>query len=158
MSVTLLAWLGLAIAGPATLVSPVHPACISSPFGNRRAPGPHALGPHYGIDLPAAAGAPVFAAADGQVVTIHRRGPGGLELAIAHTGPKGPFVTLYAHLGIITPSIASGRTAVRAGEKIAVVGRSGVIYGTHLYFEVLVAGQAVDPAPWLPVRPCGAAP
>ncbi len=155
MSVTLLAWLGLAVAGPAALVPPVQPACISSPFGHRRPPGPHALGPHYGIDLPAAAGAPVFAAADGQVVTIHRRGPGGLEMAIASTGPRGRFVTLYAHLGTIVPAIASGRTSVRAGDKIAVVGRSGVIYGTHLYFEVMVNGQPVDPAPWLPVKPCG---
>ncbi len=155
MSVTLLALLGLAVPPPVTLALPVRPACISSPFGLRKPPGPHALGPHFGIDLPAVAGAPVYAAADGQIVSIHRRGPGGLELAIASRGPAGPFVTIYAHLGLIAPVFATGRTAVRAGDRIAVVGRSGVIYGTHLYFEVTVNGQPIDPAPWLPVRPCG---
>jgi murein DD-endopeptidase MepM/ murein hydrolase activator NlpD len=155
VSVTLLAVLGLAVPAPVTLALPVEPACISSPFGLRKPPGPHALGPHYGIDLPAVAGAPVRAAADGQVISIHRRGPGGLEMAIASRGPAGPFVTIYAHLGLIAPAFASGRTMVHAGDRIAVVGRSGVIYGTHLYFEVMVNGQPVDPAPWLPVRPCG---
>jgi murein DD-endopeptidase MepM/ murein hydrolase activator NlpD len=154
VSATLLALLGLSVAAPVPLALPVRPACISSPFGLRKPPGPRALGPHYGIDLPAAAGAPVFAAADGRVAFIHRRGPGGLEMGIASRGATGAFVTIYAHLGTIAPAFAEGRRAVRAGDRIAVVGRSGVIYGTHLYFEVMVNGVAVDPAPWLPVRPC----
>jgi murein DD-endopeptidase MepM/ murein hydrolase activator NlpD len=140
--------------GPGELGLPVRPACVSSPFGNRRAPGPHAIGFHNGIDLPAMAGAPVFAAASGQIISIHKRGPGGLELAIAHRGANGPYTTLYAHLGLIAPAFAGGRTNVTAGERIAVVGRSGVIYGTHLYFEMLVGGQPVDPSVALGVTRC----
>ncbi len=137
-----------------SLVAPVRPACISSPFGVRPPPGPHAVGFHNGIDLPAVAGAPVFAAAAGQVASIHREGPGGVELSIMHAGPNGPFTTLYAHLGLIAPAIARGKTRVAAGERIAVVGRSGIIYGTHLYFEVLVKGRPIDPAGPLAVEFC----
>jgi murein DD-endopeptidase MepM/ murein hydrolase activator NlpD len=159
MASVAVAWLALsapALAQPALgeLVMPVRPACVSSPFGARRAPGPHATGFHNGIDLPAAAGAPVFAAASGVITTIHKRGPGGLELAISHRGASGPYTTLYAHLGTIAPAFADGKTSVKAGERIAVVGRSGVIYGTHLYFEVLVEGRPVDPSGLLGVVPC----
>jgi murein DD-endopeptidase MepM/ murein hydrolase activator NlpD len=128
---------------------------MSSPFGERRSPGPRAVGFHNGIDLPAPAGGPVYAAASGQITTIHRRGPGGLELAITHKGPNGPYTTLYAHLGTIAPAFARGATEVAAGQRIAVVGRSGVTYGTHLYFELIVNGKPVDPVGPLAVRPCG---
>ncbi len=145
----------LAQPAPGELGLPVRPACVSSPFGNRRSPGPRAIGFHDGIDLPAAAGAPVFAAANGQIVTIHRRGPGGLELGIAHRGPAGAYTTIYSHLGLIAPKFAVGATAVKAGERIAVIGRSGVTYGTHLYFELVIGGKPVDAAPFLGVVPCG---
>jgi hypothetical protein len=29
-----------------------------------------------------------------------------------------------------------------------------VTYGTHLFFEIKVAGRPVDPAPLFPVLPC----
>jgi len=42
-----------------------------------------------------------------------------------------------------------------AGERIGVVGRTGVTYGTHLYLQVMRSGVAIDPVPLLGVRPCG---
>ena len=144
-----------AIAQPVRvpLLAPVAHACISSPFGVRRPPGPHAIGFHNGNDLPAPAGGAVLAAANGQVLGIHRRGPGGLEVVIRHGG----VVAVYAHLGSVTPALASGRTRVAAGERIGVVGHSGVTYGMHLFFEVLVSGRAVDPAPYLGLSACARA-
>jgi murein DD-endopeptidase MepM/ murein hydrolase activator NlpD len=136
---------------PAALVAPVARACVTSPFGTRQPPGPHALGYHYGIDLRAPAGGAVRAVAAGQVVSIHRRGPGGLEVLVRHDG----FVAVYAHLGSVTPALAMGQTRLAAGDRIGVVGRSGVTYGTHLYFEILVRGRPVDPAPFLGVQRCG---
>jgi len=135
---------------PAPLLPPVAHACISSPFGNRRAPGPHAIGFHNGIDLPAPAGGVVTAVAPGQVIGIHRRGPGGLEVLIQHNG----FVGVYAHLGRVTPALATGKTRVAAGDRIGVVGHSGVTYGMHLFFAILVGGHAVDPAPILALSHC----
>jgi murein DD-endopeptidase MepM/ murein hydrolase activator NlpD len=140
----------LAQPAPGQLLLPVAHACISSPFGMRRAPGPHAIGFHNGIDLPAPAGGAVVAVAAGQVIGIHRRGPGGLEVLIRHNG----FVAVYAHLGRVTPALAMGKTRVAAGEHIGVVGHSGVTYGMHLFFAILVDGRAVDPTPFLALGRC----
>ena len=140
-------------AGPFRLARPVDAACISSPFGWRHAVGPMApAGFHNGIDLPAPAGAIVRAAAAGRITKIERRGVGGLQVFVAHAGG---LVTLYAHLGDVTPAIADGRTALDAGSPIGRVGRSGLTYGTHLFFAVFAAGRAVDPNLFLGLPRCG---
>ena len=144
-----------ALPGPASLTLPVSPTCVTSPYGPRRRIGPNASGFHRGIDLAAPAGGSIRAAADGQVIAIHKRGPGGLELLIQHGDPKADgYITLYSHLGSLVPAIAEGKRQVAAGEKIAVVGRTGVTYGTHLYFGLLLNGRAIDPEPFLPVQRC----
>jgi murein DD-endopeptidase MepM/ murein hydrolase activator NlpD len=133
------------------LVPPVSPACISSPFGPRvLADHPQAGSYHYGIDLPAAEGAPVVATAPGKVIRIQEDGPGGLEILVQHKG----FVGVYSHFGTISPMLVEGKTYVWAGEKLGVVGKSGIIFGTHVYFEMILAGKPVDPAPYLDVPPC----
>lgn len=143
---------GLADAAPA-LLPPVTPACISSPFGMRHAVGPHApAGFHNGIDLPAPAGALVHAAADGTVVVIKRQGLGGVTVHLRHADGS---ETLYAHLGNLVPAIAEGRRTVKAGEALGHVARTGVTYGTHVFFAVLRRGEAVDPQPLLGVARCG---
>jgi len=105
---------------------------------------------HYGVDLRAPAGAVVRAVAAGQVIGIDRRGAGGLEVRVRHAG----FDALYAHLGLLAPALLQGRRTLAAGEKIAVVGRSGLTFGPHLYFEVIINGQRVDPGPYLQIAPC----
>ena len=136
------------------LLPPVQPACISSAFGPRVLPNqPEAGTYHYGVDLPAPAGAAVVAAAPGSVIRVQRKGPGGLEMLVQHDG----FVGIYSHLGMVTPALAEGKTVLAAGEKIGVVGHSGLTYGMHLYFEMLLAGRPVDPAPYLGVSLCSGA-
>jgi hypothetical protein len=51
--------------------------------------------------------------------------------------------------------LAEGARTVSEGERIATVGRSGLTYGPHLYFGMIVNGRTVDPAPYLKVGPCG---
>jgi murein DD-endopeptidase MepM/ murein hydrolase activator NlpD len=139
-------------AGAVTLQPPVAPACISSPFGWRRAIGPHApAGLHNGIDLPAPAGALVHAAAAGTIVAIKRQGLGGVAIRIAHGGGV---ETYYGHLGNLVPAVAEGRRAIAAGEPLGHVARTGVTYGTHVFFAVFVSGMAVDPTAYLPLSPC----
>ena len=136
-----------------TLLPPVSSACISSPFGPRiLANRPKAGTYHNGIDMPAPAGAAVRATAPGKVIHIHRKGAGGLEVMVQHDG----FVAIYSHLGMVTPALADGRTTVAAGEKLGVVGHSGLTYGMHVYFEMLRDGRPVDPAPYLGVPLCDA--
>ncbi len=140
-------------AAAQALRAPVSPACISSPFGWRHAVGPHApAGFHNGIDLPAPAGALVRAAADGTIQVVKRQGLGGVTVHVAHPGG---LVTLYAHLGNLVPAVAEGQRSVRAGDPLGHVARTGVTYGTHVFFAVLRNGEAVDPAPLLGVAPCG---
>lgn len=139
-------------AEPVKLQAPVQPACVSSPFGWRRAIGPNApAGLHNGIDLPAPAGGIVRAAAAGTISAIRRQGPGGVSIRVAHADG---IATLYAHLGNLAPAIAQGKRAVAAGEPLGRVARTGVTYGTHLFFAVFVHGTAVDPLTLMDVPPC----
>jgi murein DD-endopeptidase MepM/ murein hydrolase activator NlpD len=92
----------------------------------------------------------VGAVAAGQVIAIDRRGAGGLEVRVRHAG----FTALYSHLGMLAPALLRGKRTLAAGEKIAVVGHSGLTYGPHLYFELIIDGHRVDPAPYLRVAPC----
>jgi murein DD-endopeptidase MepM/ murein hydrolase activator NlpD len=107
---------------------------------------------HNGIDLPAPLGSPVTAVAPGTVIRVQRHGVGGLEILIQHDG----FVGVYSHLGLIAPVLAEGNRTIYGGERIATVGRSGLTYGPHLYFGMILDGRSVDPAPFLNVGPCGA--
>ena len=133
-----------------SLQPPVTPACVSSSFGWRQAVGPHAPeGFHNGIDLPAPAGALVHAAA-GTVAIVKRQGLGGVTVHLRHPGG---LVTLYAHLGNLVPAIARGKRNVAAGEALGHVARTGVTYGTHVFFAVLKDGHAVDPLSVLPPLP-----
>jgi murein DD-endopeptidase MepM/ murein hydrolase activator NlpD len=139
------------VSAKVAMLPPVTPACVSSPFGPRVMAGRPLAGTfHSGIDIPAPIGSPVRAVAPGTVIRIHRRGVGGLEILIQHDG----FIGVYSHLGLIAPVLAEGRRAVRGGERIATVGRSGLTYGAHLYFGMIVNGRPVDPAPYLNVVPC----
>lgn len=150
----------LALAAPACpgsavaetpLLPPIAQACVSSPFGPRVLPQRPVAGTfHPGIDLPAPLGAPVHAVAPGTIIRVQRRGPGGLEMLVQHAG----FVGVYSHLGLIAPAILNGRRSVAAGEQLGTVGRSGLTYGPHLYFGMIVNGASVNPAPYLGVSPC----
>lgn len=141
----------LASAVPVALRAPVEGACMSSPFGSRPAIGIRAGHHHDGVDIPAAAGVKVRAAAAGRVVFLRRVGGYGMMVEVDH----GAFRTRYAHLGRVTPALAEGRRALAAGEPLGVAGRSGISYGSHVHFEVRVDGRPVDPLPWLPgLAPC----
>jgi murein DD-endopeptidase MepM/ murein hydrolase activator NlpD len=93
----------------------------------------------------------VTAVAPGTIIRIQRHGIGGLEMMVQHGG----FIGVYSHLGLIAPKLAEGGKTIYGGERIATVGRTGLTYGPHLYFGMIVNGHPVDPAPYLRVAPCG---
>lgn len=141
-------------ATPAALhyPSPVESRCYTSPFGWRHRVGPMApAGFHNGIDLPAPAGGLVRAPVAGTVSRIKRMGIGGLQVFLTHPGG---LTTLYAHLGSVVPALAEGRTHLEAGDPIGRIGRTGVTYGTHLFFAVFAGGRAIDPNLLLGLPPC----
>ncbi len=102
---------------------------------------------HAGIDIDGDTGDRIEAAAKG---TVLHAGPApagyggyGLMVVIEH----GEFATLYAHLSRV--DVAVGHL-VDASDPIGLMGTTGNVTGSHLHFEVRVAGVAVDPAPYFP--------
>jgi murein DD-endopeptidase MepM/ murein hydrolase activator NlpD len=112
---------------------------ITSRFGRRVHPILRFARMHRGIDFGAGWGAPIVAAADGQVARAGWAGGYGRQVRIAHGGG---LLTSYSHLSRITVE-AGG--AVRAGQLIGYVGSSGLSTGPHLHYETIRNGVAVDP-------------
>ena len=102
---------------------------------------------HTGIDIAAAYGSPVMAAADGLVVSVQHTSVGyGNYVIIAHGGG---LLTLYGHLA--DTAVVEGQQVVR-GQVIGHEGSSGLATGPHVHFEVRVSGAVVDPLAYLPPR------
>lgn len=111
---------------------PLASVQITSAFGSRG-------GAHRGVDMAAAKGAPIRAAADGVVVFSGRQHGYGRVVILQHGGDVR---TLYAHNK--KNKVKVGRRVAR-GETIARVGASGNASGAHLHFEYIRAGRQLDP-------------
>jgi murein DD-endopeptidase MepM/ murein hydrolase activator NlpD len=142
-------WAGLdadGTAGPATIAAlrrpvPRSPIRLLQPVAGAIGDG---FGPrgnrfHAGIDIPAAKGVPVGAAAAGRVV-FAAVGDGFGKLVVLDNGNG--VRTRYAHLSRITVRVGG---YVKARETVGLVGSTGEATGPHLHFEVLVRGANVDP-------------
>jgi murein DD-endopeptidase MepM/ murein hydrolase activator NlpD len=116
---------------------------VTSSFGERQDPinGEGAF--HAGIDIAAAYGSPVRAAADGDV-TATRMGAGyGKEVTIDHGHDV---LTVYGHLSSMI--VVPGQHVTR-GQVIGYVGQSGRSTGPHLHYEVRVHMVPVNPHKYL---------
>jgi murein DD-endopeptidase MepM/ murein hydrolase activator NlpD len=120
----------------AGFIWPVN-APITSPFGWRWGR------LHEGLDLGAAYGAPIAAAAAGVVIYAGWESGYGNLTVIDHGGG---LATAYGHQSRIAVSVGQ---SVSQGEIIGYVGSTGHSTGPHLHFEVRVDGQAVDPLGYL---------
>ncbi|MFW5648686.1 MAG: murein hydrolase activator EnvC family protein [Candidatus Alkaliphilus sp. MAG34] len=116
---------------------------INSYFGNRIHPILKVPKLHTGIDIKVPAGKDVVAAGNGKVVTSGTLGGYGKTVIIDHGGG---IMTLYAHNSKLLVSEGSN---VTKGQKIALVGSTGVSTGPHVHFEVRKNGQYVDPIPYV---------
>jgi len=112
---------------------------ITSGFGIRIHPILRFARFHRGIDFGAHYGAPIVAAADGQVVGAGWAGGYGRQVNIAHGGGMS---TSYSHMSRIVTAPGS---FVRQGQLIGYVGSSGLSTGAHLHYEVRRNGAAVNP-------------
>ena len=120
----------------AGFIWPVN-APITSPFGWRWGR------LHEGVDLGAAYGSPIAAAAAGVVIYAGWESGYGNLVVIDHGGG---LATAYGHQWRIAVSFGQ---SVSQGETIGYVGSTGHSTGPHLHFEVRVNGQAVDPLGYL---------
>ncbi|MFA7587566.1 MAG: M23 family metallopeptidase, partial [Novosphingobium sp.] len=88
-------------------------------------------------------GTPVYAPADGTVSKAEWFSGYGLYIALEHGGD---LQTRYGHLSRL--NVADGQQ-VRKGDLIGYVGSTGRSTGPHLHYEVRVAGEAVNPLPYM---------
>lgn len=130
----------------ARLMWPVR-ASLTSDFGPRLHPIHREWRNHAGIDLGAAAGTPVQAAAEGVVSFAGWRGGYGNVVIIDHADG---LQTFYAHQQDLDVSAGDH---VAAGTVLGRVGSTGNSTGPHLHFEVRRDGESVDPVPYLEGSP-----
>lgn len=120
---------------------------ITSYYGNRNGE------KHTGLDMGAAAGTNIYAAASGRVTMVQRwdgvtktgNQSYGNMVKIDHGNG---FETLYAHM-LTTPKVTVGQY-VTQGTVIGLVGNTGNSFGNHLHFEFRINGVTVDPLIYLP--------
>lgn len=112
---------------------------ITSYFGNRGQPTSGASTYHQGIDIGAPTGTSIVAASSGTVVTASYSAGAGNYIMISHGNSV---YTVYMHCSQLL--VSAGQT-VSKGEKIALVGSTGISTGPHLHFGVSVNGSYVDP-------------
>ena len=96
---------------------------------------------HNGIDIGTMSSTPPIWASESGVVTFAGwwSGGGGYSVWIDHGNG---YVTQYAHMSRISVSVGQ---AVARGEQIGNTGATGLAFGNHLHFNVLLNGRLVNP-------------
>ncbi|AXJ00867.1 Peptidase family M23 [Cyclonatronum proteinivorum] len=119
---------------------------ILSGFGMRTHPVLGVRRMHEGLDFRASIGTPIYAPGDGVIkYAANRAGGYGLTIDIDHGHG---YMTRYAHLSALGEGIRAGRQVTR-GQHIGYTGRSGVVSGPHLHYEIHRNGRPVDPLNYL---------
>ncbi|MGH1398422.1 MAG: peptidoglycan DD-metalloendopeptidase family protein [Alphaproteobacteria bacterium] len=121
--------------------TPVDGARISSGFGMRKHPVLGYNKMHKGMDFAAPTGTPIYAAGDGVVEFVGRKGGYGNYIRVRHNSK---LKTAYAHLHKFKKGMRNGRR-VEQGDVIGYVGTTGRSTGPHLHYEVHVNGKQVNP-------------
>ncbi len=119
-------------------VLPLKGAETGGNFGRRRVLNGEARSPHAGVDFPAPAGTPVFAAQAGKVVIAEDLYYSGNTVVIDHGYG---IYTLYAHLSEI--DVKPGN-AVEASAEIGKVGATGRVTGPHLHWGLTIDHARVN--------------
>ncbi|HEX9206707.1 MAG TPA: peptidoglycan DD-metalloendopeptidase family protein [Steroidobacteraceae bacterium] len=127
----------------AFLRAPLDFTRISSPFNSRRLhPVLGIVRAHKGTDYAAPSGTKIWAAGEGRVAFVGRKGGYGNVVVIDHgRGIK----TVYGHMSRFGKGLRVGRK-VQQGETIGYVGMTGLATGPHLHYEYMVNGTQQNPA------------
>jgi len=118
---------------------PLEGASSAKNFGRRRVLNGEPRSPHSGVDLPAPAGTPIFAAQRGRVVLAEELFFAGNTVVIDHG--LGVY-TFYGHMQEI--SVAAG-DVVERGAQLGKVGATGRVTGPHLHWGLTVEQARVNP-------------
>ena len=127
-----------------TWYTPTKNYRISSPFGWRYHPISGEWKMHYGIDMAAAQGTPIYATRSGYVSTAsYQAGGAGYYVKINHGDG---YSSIYMHM---THYIVKAGDYVTAGQIIGYVGSTGGSTGPHLHFGISYNGTYVDPQDYI---------
>jgi len=116
---------------------------VTSGFGPRVSPFTEKPAWHDGLDIGAAANAPVQAPAQGRVTAVGFDPKLGILVKVDHGFG---IETLYGHLA---KALVKEGQRVKRGEVVALVGSTGLATGPHLHYMVKVNGQALDPVKYI---------
>jgi murein DD-endopeptidase MepM/ murein hydrolase activator NlpD len=116
---------------------------FTSGFGYRRDPKGLGRRMHAGIDMAASKGTPIYATADGVVVSSGTESGYGRTIRVRH---EFGFETVYAHQ---TKLLVEKGQKVSRGDHIGDMGSTGRSTGYHLHYEVHLNGRPVNPMIYL---------
>ena len=104
---------------------------------------------HTGIDIMTDDGAPVFAAADGEVTKVYNHPMLGCTVEVTH---EGGIVSVYSNLSSDGAVLATVGSKVKSGDKIGEVGDTSIselAEEPHLHFEIIENEASVDPLTYI---------
>lgn len=116
---------------------------VTSGFGPRVSPFTEKPAWHDGLDIGAAANAPVQAPAQGRVTSVGFDSKLGNVVKLDHGFG---IETLYGHLA---KALVKEGQRVKRGDVVGLVGSSGLATGPHLHYMVKVNGQTFDPTKYI---------
>ncbi len=116
---------------------------VTSGFGPRVSPFTEKPAWHDGLDIGAAANAPVQAPAQGRVTSVGFDPKLGNVVKLDHGFG---IETLYGHLA---KALVKEGQRVKRGDVVGLVGSSGLATGPHLHYMVKVNGQTFDPTKYI---------
>lgn len=103
---------------------------VSSPFGSRVHPVTKVRKNHYGVDIMAGPGTPVYAVYDGVVTRSSWYAGYGKCICLRHANG---YTSLYGHLSRLVANVGA---RVKKGQLIAYSGSTGITTGPHLHLEL----------------------
>jgi murein DD-endopeptidase MepM/ murein hydrolase activator NlpD len=116
---------------------------VTSGFGPRVSPFTEKPAWHDGLDIGAAANAPVQAPAQGRVTSVGFDPKLGNVVKLDHGFG---IETLYGHLA---KALVKEGQRVKRGDVVGLVGSTGLATGPHLHYMVKVNGQTFDPTKYI---------
>jgi hypothetical protein len=116
---------------------------VTSLFGIRKDPFTSRATFHAGLDISGDTGEPIYAAADGIVISADRNSSHGNNVWISHSNG---IRTHYSHMSKL---LTKAGAKVHKGDIIGELGSTGRSTGPHLHYEVSINGTNVDPRPYL---------
>ena len=129
--------------GGITWKVPINYTAFTSPFGYRIHPIQGYKKFHYGVDLAAPTGRPIYATRSGTVDTASYNGSAGYYVQINHGDG---FRSIYMHM---THYVVYSGQHVTQGQVIGYCGSTGGSTGPHLHFGISYNGTYVNPANYI---------